>query len=255
MDAATRAVTIEMPAREKARNGRQRRRTDADRMRAEVVGCLIGKVAVTLNLYCEIVKPVADRAAAFVGLVILSPVFLLISTVIRIQMGSPVIFRQKRIGLRERPFNFVKFRTMTDKRDIQGCLRPDGERLTRLGVFLRSTSLDELPQLWNILRGEMSLIGPRPLLPEYLPRYSEFQRRRHEVRPGITGWAQVNGRNACSWKEKFEFDVWYVDHCGPAMDLRIITRTLIAVVRRQGISQAGQATSEPFLGSSDEHAG
>jgi lipopolysaccharide/colanic/teichoic acid biosynthesis glycosyltransferase len=164
-------------------------------------------------------------------------------------MGSPVVFRQVRIGLNDRQFGFLKFRTMTDARDSNGVLLTDGERLTGLGRFLRSTSLDELPQLWNVVKGDMSLIGPRPLLPQYLPRYSPVQRRRHEVKPGITGLAQVKGRNALSWEQKFELDVQYVDGYSLAMDASILWMTLLAIVRREGISQAGHATAPPFLGS------
>jgi lipopolysaccharide/colanic/teichoic acid biosynthesis glycosyltransferase len=166
-------------------------------------------------------------------------------------MGRPIIFRQVRIGLHDRSFGFMKFRTMTNARDRLGQLLPDSERLTAFGQFLRSTSLDELPQLLNVLKGDMSLIGPRPLLPEYLPRYSVDQRRRHHIRPGITGWAQVNGRNGLSWEEKFRHDVWYVDHCSPGLDLKILWMTVSSVLGRSGISQAGHATAEPFMGTAE----
>lgn len=194
------------------------------------------------------VKPISDRVLALAGLVALMPVLLSLAVAIRLRMDGPVIFRQTRIGRGDRPFEFVKFRTMTNRRDASGALLPDADRLTGFGRFLRSTSLDELPQLWNVLKGDMSLIGPRPLLPEYLPRYSAFQRRRHEVKPGITGWAQVNGRNTISWQEKFDLDVWYADHYGFTVDLRILIATFLSVVRREGISQKHHATAPPFYG-------
>jgi len=202
-------------------------------------------------LYRGFVKPAVDRTLGAIGLVVLSPVLGALALGIRVRMGSPVVFRQTRIGVKDRPFGFVKFRTMTDGRDAGGALLPDGERITGLGRFLRSTSLDELPQLWNVMKGEMSLVGPRPLLPEYLPRYSEFQRRRHEVVPGITGWAQIKGRNELSWERKFELDVWYVDHCSLALDLKILALTLVSVLRRTGISQKDHATAPVFLGSGE----
>ena len=203
--------------------------------------------------YRGFVKPVADRLLAAVGLIVLSPALLVLAVLIRMRMGSPIVFRQTRIGRGDRPFGFFKFRTMTDARDAAGALLPDGDRLTSLGRLLRATSLDEFPQLWNVVRGEMSLIGPRPLLPEYLPRYSAEQRRRHEVKPGITGLAQVKGRNALSWEEKFAYDVQYVDGYSFAMDVRILWMTLIAIVRREGISKAGHATAPVFMGSEKKH--
>ena len=164
-------------------------------------------------------------------------------------MGSPVLFKQVRPGLRGRPFMMYKFRTMTDERDIQGRLLPDEQRLTKLGRFLRSTSLDELPELFNVLKGDMSLVGPRPLLMEYLPLYTPEQARRHEVRPGITGWAQVNGRNAISWEEKFRYDVWYVDNWSFWLDIKILWMTIVSVLKREGISAQGHVTMPPFTGS------
>lgn len=161
-------------------------------------------------------------------------------------MGRPVLFRQKRIGLHEREFELLKFRTMTEERGADGKLLPDAKRLTRLGRFLRRWSLDELPQLWNVLKGEMSLVGPRPLPPEYLPRYTAFQRRRHEVKPGITGWVQVNGRNALTWEEKFELDVWYVEHHSLWLDLKILARTAWQVVTGRGIRHGEHATMPEF---------
>ena len=185
---------------------------------------------------------------AFLGLVVGAPVFLIVAAAVAVDLGTPVLFRQRRPGLGGRPFILVKFRTMRDAVDANGHPRPDAERLTRFGRFLRSSSLDELPELWNVLRGEMSLVGPRPLLMEYLPLYSPEQARRHEVRPGVTGWAQVNGRNALGWAERFALDVWYVDHRSFWLDLKICWLTVLRVVRREGISQAGQATMEPFRG-------
>jgi lipopolysaccharide/colanic/teichoic acid biosynthesis glycosyltransferase len=174
-----------------------------------------------------------------------------VAAAVRLRLGSPVLFRQRRPGLHGRPFEMLKFRTMLDATDGAGNPLPDADRLTPLGRFLRATSLDELPELWNVLRGEMSLVGPRPLLMEYLPLYTPEQARRHEVRPGITGWAQVNGRNAISWEEKFRMDVWYVDRRTFALDLKILLLTAKKVVVREGISQQGQATMERFLGSAN----
>ena len=190
-----------------------------------------------------------DIAAALLGLVILSPLIGILALLIRMRMGSPVLFRQTRPGLHGRPFEMIKFRTMRDGVDKEGRPLPDSERLTPLGRWLRSSSLDELPELWNVLQGEMSLVGPRPLLMEYLPLYTPQQARRHEVRPGITGWAQVNGRNALSWEEKFALDVWYVDNRSFWLDLKIIGSTIWKVLRREGISQEGLATVEYFKGS------
>jgi sugar transferase EpsL len=195
------------------------------------------------------VKLLVDVFASLTGLVLLSAPLLLVAAVLRVTIGSPVFFVQSRPGLRGRPFRLVKFRTMRDGHDASGRRLPDAERLTRLGRFLRAASLDELPELWNVLKGDMSLVGPRPLLMEYLGRYTPEQARRHEVRPGITGWAQVNGRNAISWEEKFALDVWYVDHWDLALDARILARTLWLVLRREGVSQAGHATMPEFLGS------
>jgi sugar transferase EpsL len=190
-----------------------------------------------------------DFVVALVALVALLPLLAVIAVLVRWWLGSPVLFVQLRPGLHGRPFRLVKFRTMTDGRRADGSARPDAERLTPFGRFLRSTSLDELPELYNVLVGDMSLVGPRPLLMEYLPLYDERQRRRHEVRPGITGWAQVNGRNAISWERKFELDVWYVDNKSFWLDLKILWLTLGRVVRREGVSGAGSATAERFTGS------
>lgn len=193
-------------------------------------------------------KRALDVFGAVAGLLALSPLLLALALLIRWRMGAPVLFRQTRPGLHGEPFKMVKFRTMRDATDAAGRPLPDAERLTGLGRFLRATSLDELPELWNVARGEMSLVGPRPLLMEYLPLYSAFQARRHEVRPGITGWAQVNGRNALGWDDKFALDVWYVDNRSLRLDLRILGLTLLKVLRRDGISAAGEATMPRFTG-------
>lgn len=193
-------------------------------------------------------KRLFDIFAAAGALVVLSPVLLCVALLARRRLGSPVLFRQTRPGKNGRPFEMLKFRTMTDARDSQGRLLSDAERLTSFGRFLRSTSLDELPELWNVLKGEMSLVGPRPLLMEYLPLYSVEQARRHEVRPGLTGWAQVNGRNALSWEEKFAFDVWYVDNRTFWLDIKIILLTVAGVLKRSGISAEGEATMPRFSG-------
>ena len=194
-------------------------------------------------------KRVLDVVGAAGALVVSSPIQLAAAVSVRRQMGSPVLFRQERPGLEGRPFILFKFRTMRSPELGEDSVDSDAQRLTPLGRFLRSSSIDELPELWNVLRGEMSLVGPRPLLMEYLPWYSEHQARRHLVRPGVTGWAQVNGRNSLSWEEKFDFDVWYFDHLSFALDLRIIWKTVIAVVQRTGISATGEVTAARFLGS------
>jgi sugar transferase EpsL len=193
-----------------------------------------------------------DLVLALPALVLLSPVIAVLAVLVRVKLGAPVFFRQQRPGLNGKPFFMVKFRTMTDARDASGALLPDADRLTSFGRFLRSSSLDELPELWNVVAGDMSLVGPRPLLMHYLDRYTPEQARRHEVRPGVTGWAQVNGRNAISWEEKFALDVWYVDHLSLWLDLKIIGMTVGKIVRREGISQAGQATMEEFRGRPDQ---
>ena len=195
-----------------------------------------------------IVKRSFDLLGSIVLLVLLSPVLAVLAALVRWRLGSPVLFRQVRPGMGVRPFELRKFRTMRDARGPDGELLPDADRLTPLGKFLRASSLDELPELLNVLRGEMSLVGPRPLLTEYLPLYSTEQARRHEVRPGITGWAQVNGRNALDWPARLKLDVWYVDHRSFWLDLRILWLTAWKVVRREGISQPGQATMERFRG-------
>lgn len=190
-----------------------------------------------------------DFSAALFGLLLLALPLLLLALLVRRKLGSPVFFRQVRPGLHGQPFEMVKFRTMTDARDAQGELLPDSERLPPFGRFLRSSSLDELPELWNVLKGEMSLVGPRPLLMEYLPLYTPQQYRRHEVRPGVTGWAQVNGRNAISWEEKFALDVWYVENQSFWLDVKILFLTVKKVLVKDGISATGEATMTKFTGS------
>ncbi|MCC2547986.1 sugar transferase [Hymenobacter sp. BT175] len=199
--------------------------------------------------YCRRGKRLLDVVMA-APLVLLSlPLLLPAALALAVQNGGTVLFRQLRPGLHGRLFRLYKLQTMTDARDAHGALLPDAERLPALGRWLRATSIDELPQLWNVLRGDLSLVGPRPLLPQYLPLYSPVQARRHLVRPGITGWAQVNGRNAISWEQKFEFDVWYVDNVSFGLDLRILVRTAGRVLGARGISAPGQATTEAFRGS------
>lgn len=192
-----------------------------------------------------------DIVVSAFGLLLLAPIILVVAWQIRRKLGSPVFFRQTRPGANGRPFGMVKFRTMKDAVDANGNPLPDAERMTPFGQFLRSTSLDELPELWNVLKGEMSLVGPRPLLMEYLPLYSEEQCRRHEVRPGVTGWAQVNGRNAISWEDKFKLDVWYVDNRSFWLDLKILFLTVKKVLVRDGISGEGEATMSKFTGNND----
>ena len=187
-------------------------------------------------MYKFFLKRAIEFILSLAGLVFLMPIYLVIIVMVRINLGSPIFFKQERPGLNNKVFNIYKFRTMTNEHDNYGNLLPDETRLTNFGRFLRSTSLDELPSLWSVLKGDMSLIGPRPLLVEYLPFFSEKQARRHEVRPGITGWAQVNGRNAISWEEKFELDVWYVDNLSIILDIKIIWLTIIKVIFRDGIS-------------------
>lgn len=193
-------------------------------------------------------KRIIDVLGAGLALLLFSPVLAIVAYRIGREMGSPVLFRQTRPGRHGKPFQMIKFRTMRDAIDTDGRPLPDAERLTKLGRFLRASSLDELPELWNVLKGDMSLVGPRPLLVEYLPLYSPEQARRHEVRPGVTGWAQVNGRNAISWDEKFVLDVWYVDNRSLWLDLKIIWLTIRKVIKRDGISAAGEATMSKFTG-------
>lgn len=194
-------------------------------------------------------KRLLDMTLSACALLLFSPILVMVAWRIRRNLGSPVFFRQRRPGLSGKPFQMVKFRTMHDAVDPHGHPLPDAVRMTRFGVFLRASSLDELPELWNVLKGDMSLVGPRPLLMDYLPLYTPEQHRRHEVRPGITGWAQVNGRNALSWDDKFKLDVWYVDNRNLWLDLKILFLTAKKVLAREGISAQGHATMEPFRGS------
>lgn len=198
----------------------------------------------------RLVKRGVDLSLALVISILALPLVALVAILVAAKLGRPVLFRQTRPGIGAQPFELMKFRTMTDARDESGELLPDDARLTAFGRFLRKTSLDELPTLWNVLRGDMSLVGPRPLLMRYLERYDEVQFRRHELRPGITGWAQVMGRNALSWEEKFDFDVWYVDHASLWLDLKILFKTLVIVFKRQGVSHSGHATMPEFRGGS-----
>ncbi len=197
-------------------------------------------------------KRLFDWIAALIALILFSPIILFVAIQIRCKLGSPILFSQVRPGLGGQPFKMLKFRTMLDANDAEGNPLPDDQRLTSFGKFLRSTSLDELPGLWNVLKGDMSLVGPRPLLMEYLPLYTAEQAKRHQVRPGVTGWAQVNGRNALRWDEKFRLDVWYVEHRSFALDLRILLLTIKKVLCRDGISANGEATMARFTGTSTE---
>ncbi len=199
----------------------------------------------------KLIKEVADRLIAAIALVVFSPLLLIIAIAIYIRMGRPIVFSQPRPGKDNRIFTFYKFRTMTDDRDLAGNLLPDEQRLTAFGQFLRRTSLDELPQLWNVLKGDLSLVGPRPLLVKYLDRYTPEQARRHDVKPGITGWVQINGRNALNWEEKFKLDIWYVDHWSLWLDLQILFLTIGKVLQQEGINQEGYVTAEEFKGKID----
>ncbi len=196
-------------------------------------------------------KRMFDLLVTSLALILLSPLILIIAILARLLLGMPILFRQQRPGYKGRPFAIYKFRTMTDARDSHGILLPDSARLTRFGAFMRSLSLDELPELFNILRGDMSVVGPRPLLMEYLPRYSPEQMRRHDAHPGLTGWAQVNGRNATDWPTRFALDVWYVDHWSFWLDMKIILLTIWKVIRRENVNQPGQATVEYFMGNEE----
>lgn len=194
------------------------------------------------------IKRILDIISSLLAIIILSPLLAVTAVLVKTKLGSPVLFKQERPGKDEKIFTLMKFRTMTDERDKNGELLPDEVRLTKFGKFLRSTSIDELPELFNILKGDMSVIGPRPLLVEYIPRYNEHQHRRHEVRPGLSGWAQVNGRNTVSWEDKFDMDVHYVDNYSLAMDVKILFMTVLNVLKREGISSETSATMEVFMG-------
>ena len=197
-------------------------------------------------------KSLFDKTLALFLIILFSPIYIVVSLLIFFKMGSPILFRQKRPGYKEEIFGIYKFRTMTNEKDEFGNLLPDDKRLVGIGKFIRSTSLDELPQLFNVLKGEMSFVGPRPLLEEYLPLYNEKQKRRHDVKPGITGWAQVNGRNAISWEQKFDYDVWYVDNQSFWLDIKILWLTFLKVVKRSDISSSTSSTMEKFTGSKNE---
>ena len=197
-------------------------------------------------------KNLFDKTLALFLIILFSPIYIIVSLLIFFKMGSPILFRQKRPGYKEEIFGIYKFRTMTNEKDEFGNLLPDNKRLVGIGKFIRSTSLDELPQLFNVLKGEMSFVGPRPLLEEYLPLYNEKQKRRHDVKPGITGWAQVNGRNAISWEQKFDYDVWYVDNQSFWLDIKILWLTFLKVVKRSDISSSTSSTMEKFTGSKNE---
>lgn len=203
-------------------------------------------------MYRKYIKRLLDFILSLFAIIILSPVLLIVALLVRIKLGAPVIFKQKRPGLNEKIFILYKFRTMTDAKDEQGNLLPDEIRLTKFGKLLRSTSLDELPELFNILKGDMSIVGPRPLLVRYLPLYNEHQKHRHDVRPGFTGYAQCNGRNAISWEEKFDLDVYYTKHVSLLLDIKIILKTVKVVLFREGISSETSVTMEEFRGSSNE---
>ena len=194
------------------------------------------------------IKSLFDKTLALFLIIIFSPIYIIVTLLILVKMGKPILFRQKRPGYKEKIFGIYKFRTMTNEKDIHGNLLPDEQRLVGIGKFIRSTSLDELPQLFNVLKGEMSFVGPRPLLIEYLELYNETQKRRHDVKPGITGWAQVNGRNAISWEQKFEYDVWYVENQSFALDMKILWMTFLKVLKRSDISSSTSTTMEKFTG-------
>lgn len=203
-------------------------------------------------MYKHFFKRLIDFILSLIALIVLSPVLLIVALLVRTKLGSPVIFKQERPGLNEKIFTLYKFRTMTDAKDEQGNLLPDEIRLTKFGKLLRSTSLDELPELFNILKGDMAIVGPRPLLVRYLPLYNEHQKHRHDVRPGFTGWAQCNGRNAISWEEKFDLDVYYTKHVSLLLDIKIILKTVKVVLFREGISSETSVTMEEFRGSNNE---
>jgi len=197
---------------------------------------------------------IIDILLSLLALVAMAPLFLVIALSVRLFLGSPILFRQIRPGLNGKLFGLYKFRTMMDLRDERGYFLPDEKRISGIGKFLRKTSLDELPELWNVMKGDMSIVGPRPLLPQYLPRYTAEQARRHEVKPGLTGWAQINGRNAISWEEKFKLDVWYVDNCSIWLDLKIIALTIVKVLSGEGITAPGEATMPEFMGTPSSEA-
>ena len=199
-------------------------------------------------MYKNIIKPIFDFLLAIIGILLFSPLFLILTIILYFANGGQPFFFQLRPGIEGKLFRIIKFKTMNDKRDAGGNLFSDAERLTKIGKFIRKTSLDEIPQLLNVIKGEMSLVGPRPLLPSYLDLYNDFQKRRNEVKPGITGWAQINGRNHISWERKFKYDVWYVDHVSFWLDFKILIITILKVIKSEGINEEGQVTSEEFKG-------
>jgi sugar transferase EpsL len=201
----------------------------------------------------SVIKRMMDLALTIPGLILISPLMLVLAVSVRKNLGSPVLFRQQRPGFKGQIFTLYKFRTMRDLLDENGAPLPDEKRLTPFGQFLRSTSLDELPELFNVIKGEMSLVGPRPLLVAYLTRYNPFQARRHEMLPGVTGWAQVNGRNVLTWEDKFRLDIWYIDHWSLWLDIKILFRTLWKVINREGINQPGEATAKEFMGTEESN--
>ena len=200
------------------------------------------------KMYKNIIKPIFDFSLAIIGILLFSPLFVILTIILYFVNGGQPFFFQLRPGKEGKLFRIIKFKTMNDKRDARGNLFSDAERLTKIGKFIRKTSLDEIPQLLNVIKGEMSLVGPRPLLPSYLDLYNDFQKRRNEVKPGITGWAQINGRNHISWEKKFKYDVWYVDHVSFWLDFKILIITILKVIKSEGINEEGQATSEEFKG-------
>jgi len=210
-----------------------------------------GEVRVKKGIYRRFLKRPMDFILSLMAIIVLSPVLIIVAILVRFKLGSPVLFKQKRPGLNEKIFTMYKFRTMTDEKDENGELLPDSVRLTKFGRMLRSTSLDELPELFNILKGDMSIVGPRPLLIEYLPLYNEKQKHRHDVRPGLSGLAQVNGRNAISWEDKFDYDVEYVDKISFSMDLKLIVQTFLKVFKREGVNKSENVTMEKFKGTSN----
>ena len=199
------------------------------------------------NIYRKYIKRFIDIIISFAFMICFFWIYILLAILVKLKLGSPVIFRQKRPGLNEKIFTMYKFRTMTDEKDEQGNLLSDKDRLTKFGKFLRSTSLDEIPELWNVIKGEMSLVGPRPLLVSYLAKYNEYEKRRHEVRPGITGWAQINGRNNTTWSDRFKNDIYYVENVSFLLDIKIVTQTFLKVIRRKDINQSEDMTMKNFL--------
>ena len=236
-------------------SGKRKAKQQDQNSQADIINEEMDRLKHRPGFYEKYIKRPQDFCCALLAIIVLSPVMAIVAAMVRLKLGSPVIFKQERPGLNEKIFTLYKFRTMTDKKDEDGNLLPDEERLTRFGKILRSTSLDELPELFNILNGDMAVVGPRPLLVRYLPLYNEQQARRHEIRPGFTGYAQVNGRNSISWEEKFDLDVEYVDHVTFLGDWKIILQTVKTVLKREGISSESSVTMEEFRGNSEEFIG